>query len=106
MKLFLLSILSWKITWLKRLIPRAAKMKNRSTIRVITFEIWGRMLKTVSSTRRMWTEERISLNILMILKLLMTVAVVEKDPPTLKIFRIRPKSVAKTTTISKLFQEL
>lgn len=59
-------------------------MKKRSKMRLMTFEIWGKMLKTVSKMSLIWTEDRISLNILMILKALKIVIVEEKLSPSAK----------------------
>jgi hypothetical protein len=79
-------------------------MKKSNRMRDITFEIYGRMLNTVSKISLMCTEDLISLNILMILKPLITLAVDEKFEPKLNTFRMIPISVAMTITISKLFQ--
>ena len=79
-------------------------MKNKSRIRDMTFEICGRILKTVSRTKRVWTLDLMSLNILMILKARNTVAVEATPLSDAVILRTMEVSVARTMKASKIFQ--
>ena len=72
-------------------------------MRDITFPTYGKMLNTVSRINLMWTEERINLNILIILNPRITVVAEEKVELTLSTFIRIPRSVAKTMSISNLF---
>jgi hypothetical protein len=78
-------------------------MKSSKSINDITFEIYGKKLIIVSKMILNDTDDFIRRNILIILNPRITVAVVEKFPPTFNTFIRLPKSEAITISISKLF---
>ena len=80
-------------------------MKKSRRIRLMTLEIWGKMLKTVSRISLIWTEDLINLNILMILKALKIVMVDEKLAPKSKKVKTIPISEEMTMNMSKMFHE-
>ena len=79
-------------------------MKKSKKMRDMTLEIYGKMLMIVSRINLSDTDDLISLNILIILKALNTVAKAEKLASSFRIFSKSDRSVVKTMIISKMFQ--